>query len=163
MAPGTELVLSLPRPEPIEAAPEAIPLVIVLRGRRICMVIDKPAGLVVHPAPGAPSGTLVNALLHHAGGRLSGIGGRIRPGIVHRIDKDTSGLLVVAKTDVAHQGLQAQFKAHDLERRYLAVVHGAPRPGRAAAASSRGDRLGAGRGAPDRGRGSAGTRATASG
>ena len=127
VAPGTELVLSLPRPEPIEAAPEAIPLAIVFEDEHL-MVIDKPAGLVVHPAPGVPSGTLVNALLHHAAGRLSGIGGRIRPGIVHRIDKDTSGLLVVAKTDVAHQGLQAQFKAHDLERRYLAVVHGHPDP-----------------------------------
>ena len=127
VAPGTELVLSLPRPEPIEAAPEAIPLAIVFEDEHL-LVIDKPAGLVVHPAPGVPSGTLVNALLHHAAGRLSGIGGRIRPGIVHRIDKDTSGLLVVAKTDVAHQGLQAQFKAHDLERRYLAVVHGHPDP-----------------------------------
>jgi 23S rRNA pseudouridine1911/1915/1917 synthase len=127
LAPGTELVLSLPPPEPIAAAPEAIPLAVVFEDEHL-MVIDKPAGLVVHPAPGAPSGTLVNALLHHAAGRLSGIGGRIRPGIVHRIDKDTSGLLVVAKTDVAHQGLQAQFKAHDLERRYLAVVHGHPDP-----------------------------------
>jgi 23S rRNA pseudouridine1911/1915/1917 synthase len=127
IAPGTELVVSLPRPEPIDAAPEAIPLVIVHEDDHL-IVIDKPAGLVVHPAPGAPAGTLVNALLHHAAGRLSGIGGRIRPGIVHRIDKDTSGLLVVAKTDAAHHGLQAQFKAHDLERRYLAVVHGVPDP-----------------------------------
>jgi 23S rRNA pseudouridine1911/1915/1917 synthase len=127
IAPGTELLVSLPRPEPIDAAPEAIPLVIVYEDDHL-IVVDKPAGLVVHPAPGAPAGTLVNALLHHAGARLSGIGGRIRPGIVHRIDKDTSGLLVVAKTDAAHQGLQAQFKAHDLERRYLAVVHGQPDP-----------------------------------
>ena len=83
---------------------------------------------MVHPAPGAPDGTLVNALLHHCGGTLSGIGGRLRPGIVHRIDKDTSGLLVVAKSDAAHQGLAAQFEAHDLERRYLAVACGAPDP-----------------------------------
>jgi 23S rRNA pseudouridine1911/1915/1917 synthase len=127
VAPGSELVISLPSPVPIAAAPEAIPLAIVFEDEHL-IVIDKPAGLVVHPAPGAPSGTLVNALLHHAAGRLSGIGGRIRPGIVHRIDKDTSGLLVVAKTDAAHQGLQAQFKAHDLERRYLALVHGHPDP-----------------------------------
>jgi 23S rRNA pseudouridine1911/1915/1917 synthase len=90
------------------------------------IVLDKPVGLVVHPAPGQPDGTLVNALLHHCGGTLSGIGGRLRPGIVHRIDKDTSGLLVVAKSDRAHQGLAAQFKAHTLERRYLAVVRGTP-------------------------------------
>ena len=83
---------------------------------------------MVHPAPGAPDGTLVNALLHHCGGTLSGIGGRLRPGIVHRIDKDTSGLLVVAKSDVAHRGLARQFAAHDLERRYLAVTHGVPDP-----------------------------------
>jgi len=127
LAAGTELVLTLPEPAPIAAAPEAIPLTIVHEDADL-IVVDKPAGLVVHPAPGAPDGTLVNALLHHAGGRLSGIGGRIRPGIVHRIDKDTSGLLVVAKTDLAHQGLQRQFKAHTLERRYLAVVHGAPDP-----------------------------------
>jgi 23S rRNA pseudouridine1911/1915/1917 synthase len=85
-------------------------------------------GLVVHPAPGAREGTLVNALLHHCGPSLSGIGGALRPGIVHRIDKDTSGLLVVAKNDAAHQGLAAQFAAHTLERRYLAVVRGAPDP-----------------------------------
>ena len=83
---------------------------------------------MVHPAPGAPDGTLVNALLHHCGGTLSGIGGRLRPGIVHRIDKDTSGLLVVAKSDIAHRGLARQFAAHDIERRYLAVTHGVPDP-----------------------------------
>jgi len=127
---GSVVLLSLPPPEPIEAAPEAIPLEIVFEDDDL-IVVDKPAGLVVHPAPGARDGTLVNALLHHAGDRLSGIGGRIRPGIVHRIDKDTSGLLVVAKTDVAHQGLQAQFKTHNLERRYLAVVQGVPDPAEA--------------------------------
>ena len=125
LAPGTEVVVSLPEPRPIAAAAEAIPLAIVYEDADL-IVIDKPTGLVVHPAPGAPEGTLVNALLHHCGGTLSGIGGRLRPGIVHRIDKDTSGLLVVAKSDAAHQGLAAQFKAHDLERRYLAVAYGAP-------------------------------------
>jgi 23S rRNA pseudouridine1911/1915/1917 synthase len=88
------------------------------------LVVDKPAGLVVHPAAGNRDGTLVNALLHHCGGSLSGIGGVARPGIVHRIDKDTSGLLVVAKTDVAHEGLAKQFAAHSVGRRYLAIVSG---------------------------------------
>ena len=124
---GGDLILTLPDPAPSGARPEAIPLEIVYEDPHI-IVLDKPAGLVVHPAPGQRDGTLVNALLHHCGDSLSGIGGEIRPGIVHRIDKDTSGLLVVAKDDVAHQGLAAQFKAHDLERRYLAVVRGAPDP-----------------------------------
>lgn len=124
---GGELVLRLPAPAPTGVAAEAIPLDIVYEDAHL-VVLNKPAGLVVHPAPGAPDGTLVNALLHHCGDSLSGVGGRIRPGIVHRIDKDTSGLLVVAKDDLAHQGLAAQFKAHDLERRYLAVVRGAPDP-----------------------------------
>jgi 23S rRNA pseudouridine1911/1915/1917 synthase len=127
LAPGTEIVVTLPAPAPIDAAPEAIPLEIVHEDDDL-IVIDKPAGLVVHPAPGAPAGTLVNALLHHCGGTLSGIGGRLRPGIVHRIDKDTSGLLVVAKSDAAHHGLASQFAAHDLERRYLAVTWGVPGP-----------------------------------
>ena len=91
------------------------------------LVVDKPAGLVVHPAAGNLDGTLVNALLHHCGGSLSGIGGVARPGIVHRIDKDTSGLLVVAKTDVAHEGLAKQFAAHSIDRRYLAIVNGVPK------------------------------------
>ena len=90
------------------------------------IVIDKPAGMVVHPAPGSPTGTLVNALLAHCGDTLSGIGGERRPGIVHRIDKDTTGLLVVAKSDRAHHGLAAQFEAHTVVRRYLALVHGVP-------------------------------------
>jgi len=90
------------------------------------LVVDKPAGLVVHPAAGNLDGTLVNALLHHCDGSLSGIGGVARPGIVHRIDKDTSGLLVVAKTDVAHEGLARQFAAHSIDRRYLAIVNGIP-------------------------------------
>ena len=93
------------------------------------IVIDKPAGMVVHPAPGSPTGTLVNALLHHFGGNLSGVGGEKRPGIVHRIDKDTSGLLVVAKSDAAHHGLAAQFADHSVERRYLAVCYGVPDAG----------------------------------
>jgi 23S rRNA pseudouridine1911/1915/1917 synthase len=125
--PGAELVLTLPPALPVAAAPEAIPLAVVYEDAEL-IVVDKPAGLVVHPAPGARDGTLVNALLHHCGDSLSGIGGRLRPGIVHRIDKDTSGLLVAAKTDVAHHGLAAQFAAHDLERRYLAVLRGAPDP-----------------------------------
>ena len=91
------------------------------------LVVDKPAGLVVHPAAGNADGTLVNALLHHCAGRLSGIGGVARPGIVHRIDKDTSGLLVVAKTDAAHEGLARQFEAHSIDRRYVAAVSGVPR------------------------------------
>ena len=127
-------------------------------------MIDKPAGLVVHPGARArrPARWSTRCCTT-AAAALSGIGGRLRPGIVHRIDKDTSGLLVVAKTDVAHQGLAAQFAAHDLERRYLAVVHGAPDPAEPRLAASRRHRLGARRGAPDRGRGSAGIRATASG
>jgi 23S rRNA pseudouridine1911/1915/1917 synthase len=92
------------------------------------IVVMKPAGMVVHPAPGTPDGTLVNALLHHFGGKLSGVGGVGRPGIVHRIDKDTSGLLVIAKSDRAHHGLADQFAAHSVERLYLALVHGHPDP-----------------------------------
>ena len=91
-------------------------------------MVDKPAGMVVHPAAGNFDGTLVNALLHHCSGRLSGIGGVARPGIVHRIDKDTSGLLVVAKSDRAHEGLAKQFKAHSITRRYLALTSGHPKP-----------------------------------
>jgi 23S rRNA pseudouridine1911/1915/1917 synthase len=92
------------------------------------IVIDKQAGLVVHPAAGNLDGTLVNALLHHCGGSLSGIGGVARPGIVHRIDKDTSGLMVAAKTDRAHEGLARQFAAHSIDRRYKAIVSGRPKP-----------------------------------
>lgn len=116
-------------PPPVDAAVQAqdIPLVIVHEDADL-IVIDKPAGLVVHPAAGNPDGTLVNAVLHHCGGSLSGIGGVTRPGIVHRIDKDTSGLIVVAKNDRAHEGLAAQFKDHSITRRYLAVVSGQPMP-----------------------------------
>jgi 23S rRNA pseudouridine1911/1915/1917 synthase len=118
--------LAVPDPEPAHNEPQDIPLNIVFEDEHL-LVVDKPAGLVVHPAAGNREGTLVNALLHHCAGRLSGIGGVARPGIVHRIDKDTSGLLVVAKTDVAHEGLAKQFAAHSIDRRYLAIVNGVPR------------------------------------
>ncbi|MFZ9132529.1 MAG: pseudouridine synthase [Gemmobacter sp.] len=128
VAAGDRIAIALPAPEAPEAhRPEAIPLSIVYEDEAI-IVIDKPVGMVVHPAPGAPGGTLVNALLHHCGESLSGIGGVRRPGIVHRIDKDTSGLLVVAKTDAAHHALAAQFAAHTAGRVYVALVHGVPDP-----------------------------------
>jgi len=116
----------VPEPQPAHNQPQEIPLRIVFEDQHL-LVVDKPAGLVVHPAAGNFDGTLVNALLHHCGSSLSGIGGVARPGIVHRIDKDTSGLLVVAKTDVAHEGLSKQFAAHSIDRRYLAIVTGVPR------------------------------------
>ncbi len=122
---GDVFTLRLAPPEDLDTLPEDIALRIVFEDADL-IVIDKPAGMVVHPAPGSPSGTLVNALLHHCGDSLAGIGGARRPGIVHRIDKDTSGLLVVAKTDRAHHALSAQFADHSVTRRYLAVVHGAP-------------------------------------
>ncbi len=124
---GEGVRLRLPAAAPAEAQGQPIPLAIVFEDEHL-LVVDKPAGLVVHPAAGNPDGTLVNALLHHCAGRLSGIGGVARPGIVHRIDKDTSGLLVVAKTDPAHHGLARQFAAHSVGRRYLAVVAGVPTP-----------------------------------
>lgn len=120
---GGTFRISLGAPEPIEAQPQAIPLAIAYEDEEL-IVIDKPAGMVVHPAPGSPDGTLVNALLSHCAGSLSGIGGAARPGIVHRIDKDTSGLLVVAKTDRAHHALARQFEEHSARRRYLALAHG---------------------------------------
>jgi 23S rRNA pseudouridine1911/1915/1917 synthase len=120
------LRVAVPEPEPAHNEPQDIPLTIVFEDEHL-LVVDKPAGLVVHPAAGNFDGTLVNALLHHCGGSLSGIGGVARPGIVHRIDKDTSGLLVVAKTDVAHEGLAKQFAAHSIDRRYLAIVSGVPK------------------------------------
>lgn len=124
---GASFAITLPGTVPLEAEPQDIPLVIVFEDEHL-IVVDKPAGLVVHPAAGNPDGTLVNALLHHCAGRLSSINGVARPGIVHRIDKDTSGLLVVAKTDVAHEGLAVQFAQHSIDRRYLAVCAGRPIP-----------------------------------
>ena len=115
----------LPVPVELEAQPEDIPIEVVFEDAHL-IVANKPAGMVVHPAPGSETGTLVNALLHHCGDSLSGIGGQKRPGIVHRIDKDTSGLLVVAKSDAAHQGLAAQFADHSMERAYLALCWGHP-------------------------------------
>jgi 23S rRNA pseudouridine1911/1915/1917 synthase len=128
VAAGEVYTLRLDPAEAIETLPEAIPLAVVWEDADL-IVIDKPVGMVVHPAPGTPSGTLVNALLHHCGDSLSGIGGARRPGIVHRIDKDTSGLLVVAKSDRAHHGLARQFEDHSVTRRYLAVVHAVPAAG----------------------------------
>ena len=124
---GETFTLAVPDPEPAHNEPQEIALGIVYEDEHL-LVVDKPAGLVVHPAAGNRDGTMVNALLHHCGGSLSGIGGVARPGIVHRIDKDTSGLLVVAKSDVAHEGLARQFADHSLERAYLAVVNGHPSP-----------------------------------
>jgi 23S rRNA pseudouridine1911/1915/1917 synthase len=133
VADGQRLTVNLPEPKAAGPQPEPIKLNIVYEDSAL-LVVDKPAGLVVHPGPGNTSGTLVNALLAHCGDSLSGIGGVKRPGIVHRLDKDTSGLLVVAKTDRAHQGLSAQFAAHGrdgkLERSYLALVWGTPHRGR---------------------------------
>jgi len=126
--PGDVFLITLPPATEIEASPEDIPLDIVFEDDEL-IVVNKPAGLVVHPAPGSETGTLVNALLHHCADSLSGIGGEKRPGIVHRIDKDTSGLLVVAKTDRAHHALAAQFADHSIERHYKAIVFGVPSRG----------------------------------
>lgn len=120
---GTELTVTLPDPKPLEAGAEDIPLDILFEDGDL-LVVNKPKGMVVHPAPGHESGTLVNALLSHCGGSLSGINGVMRPGIVHRIDKDTSGLLIVAKNDRAHQGLAEQIQEHSFTREYRAVVYG---------------------------------------
>jgi 23S rRNA pseudouridine1911/1915/1917 synthase len=125
VASGEVYRIQLDPPEPVETLAEDIPLTVIWEDGDL-IVIDKPAGMVVHPAPGSPRGTLVNALLHHCGDTLSGIGGERRPGIVHRIDKDTTGLLVVAKSDRAHHGLARQFEEHSVARRYLAVVHATP-------------------------------------
>lgn len=125
VAAGAGVEIALDPAEDSHIGPEPIPLTVVYEDADL-IVVDKPAGMVVHPAPGSPSGTLVNALLHHCGDTLSGVGGVRRPGIVHRIDKDTSGLLVVAKTDAAHHGLSAQFAAHAVERVYRALCHGVP-------------------------------------
>lgn len=124
---GATWSVSVPEAAPAEAAAQDIPLTVAFEDAHL-IVVDKPAGLVVHPAAGNFDGTLVNALLHHCAGQLSGIGGVARPGIVHRIDKDTSGLLVAAKSDIAHEGLARQFADHSIERAYLAVVNGLPVP-----------------------------------
>ena len=121
--PGDSIRVEIPEPEPLELLPQDIPLDIVYEDEHL-LVVNKPKGMVVHPAPGNPDGTLVNALLYHCGQSLSGINGVIRPGIVHRIDKDTSGLLMVAKNDLAHQSLAAQIAAHTFTRMYNTVVYG---------------------------------------
>ncbi|MEP2640553.1 RluA family pseudouridine synthase [Roseobacter sp.] len=125
IAAGAAVIIEIEEAQESHILPEDIPLDVVFEDADL-IVVNKPAGMVVHPAPGSPSGTLVNALLAHCGDDLSGVGGMKRPGIVHRIDKDTSGLLVVAKSDAAHHGLAAQFEAHTAERYYQALVYGVP-------------------------------------
>lgn len=125
--PGALYRIEVPAATPAEPAAQDLPLAVVYEDDAL-IVIDKPAGMTVHPAPGAPDGTLVNALIAHCGSSLSGIGGVRRPGIVHRIDKDTSGLLVVAKTDAAHHGLARLFAEHTIDRAYRAVCWGTPAP-----------------------------------
>ena len=117
------IAVTLPDPEPMEAVAQDIPLDVVYEDADV-IVVNKPKGLVVHPAPGHPDGTLVNALLHHCGDSLSGVGGALRPGIVHRIDRDTSGLIIAAKNDFAHQSLSAQLQDHTLARIYRCIVAG---------------------------------------
>jgi 23S rRNA pseudouridine1911/1915/1917 synthase len=124
---GARFAITLPPATALDAEAQDIPLSIAYEDDHL-IVVDKPAGLVVHPAAGNLDGTLVNALLHHCAGQLSGIGGVERPGIVHRIDKDTSGLLVVAKSNQAHEGLARQFADHSIERAYFAITHGVPNP-----------------------------------
>lgn len=130
--PGDRITMDVPRPEPLAIKGEPIPLDILFEDDSI-LVLNKPPGIVVHPAPGNWSGTLVNALLHHfqtSGGTISTIGGKERPGLVHRLDKQTSGVMVVAKHDSAHRSLAAQFKAHTIKRTYEALVWGVPKPSR---------------------------------
>ena len=123
LAGGEDIAVTLPEPEPVEAVPQDIPLDVVYEDADV-IVVNKPSGMVVHPAPGHPDGTLVNALLYHCAGTLSGIGGALRPGIVHRIDRDTSGLIIAAKNDAAHQYLSAQLADHTLARTYECIVVG---------------------------------------
>ena len=127
LSPGERILLDLPEPAEADPEPEEIPLDILFEDEDL-LVVNKPKGMVVHPAPGHESGTLVNALLHHCGDSLSGIGGVKRPGIVHRLDKDTSGLMLAAKTDRAHASLAAQLGDHSLHRVYAALLIGTPRP-----------------------------------
>ena len=123
LAGGETVEVTLPEPEPIDAAPQNIPLDVVYEDGDV-IVVNKPSGMVVHPAPGHADGTLVNALLYHCGESLSGIGGALRPGIVHRIDRDTSGLIIAAKNDTSHQSLTAQLSNHTLGRTYECIVTG---------------------------------------
>ena len=123
LAGGEDVAVTLPEPEPVEAVPQDIPLDVVYEDADV-IVVNKPSGMVVHPAPGHPDGTLVNALLYHCAGTLSGVGGALRPGIVHRIDRDTSGLIIAAKNDAAHQYLSAQLADHTLARTYECIVVG---------------------------------------
>jgi len=123
--PGEEVSVEVPEPREVEIVPEEIPLTVLYEDEHV-LAIDKPAGLVVHPAPGHGSGTLVNALLHHIRD-LRGVGGELRPGIVHRLDRDTSGVLLVAKTDLAHASLSRQMKRRSMRKEYLALVAGTPR------------------------------------
>ena len=129
LAGGEDIAVTLPEPEPVEAVPQDIPLDVVYEDADV-IVVNKPSGMVVHPAPGHPDGTLVNALLYHCAGTLSGIGGALRPGIVHRIDRDTSGLIIAAKNDAAHQYLSAQLADHTLARTYECIVVGSLREDR---------------------------------
>ncbi len=129
--PGDRITMDVPKPEPLELRGEAIPLEVLFEDDHL-LVLNKPAGIVVHPAPGNWTGTLVNALLHHfqiSGGTISAIGGKERPGLVHRLDKDTSGVMVIAKNDAAHRALAAQFKHHTIIRVYEALIWGCPKKG----------------------------------
>ena len=123
LADGDRITVLIDDPKPVDITPEDIPLDIVYEDEHL-LVVNKPKGMVVHPAPGNDCGTLVNALMYHCGDHLSGINGALRPGIVHRIDKNTSGLLAVAKSDIAHAGLSEQIKAHSFTRKYLAICYG---------------------------------------
>ncbi len=130
--PGDRITMDVPKPEPLSIKGEAIPLQVLFEDDSL-LVLNKPPGIVVHPAPGNWSGTLVNALLHHfqtSGGTMSTIGGKERPGLVHRLDKETSGVMVITKTDTAHRALAAQFKLHTITRVYEALVWGVPKKGR---------------------------------
>lgn len=130
--PGDKITMDVPKPEPLALKGEAIPLNVLYEDDAL-LILNKPAGIVVHPAPGHWTGTLVNALLHHfqtSGGTVSSIGGKERPGLVHRLDKETSGVMVIAKTDQAHRHLAAQFKLHTITRVYEALIWGVPKKGR---------------------------------
>ncbi len=130
--PGDKITMDVPKPEPLALKGEAIPLDVLYEDDAL-LILNKPAGIVVHPAPGNWTGTLVNALLHHfqtSGGTVSSIGGKERPGLVHRLDKETSGVMVIAKTDQAHRHLAAQFKCHSITRVYEALIWGIPKKGR---------------------------------